>query len=224
MYGVIKANTNLSIVIVTINISVWFFVKSFIFFQDSTVTLVLVTYQCIFLFFITHTAAMYLLMSDEILLLNRRRIRNTALIRRKLSDIIRRHGLILNLMDCLRMLYSTPMGIDFVTNVYFMCLFLSLTLQDWISLASPFIYCVIVFFLYCFLCQKLIDASVIFESSVYGCGWEQFDMSEKKTVYIMLKVARRPIKLFAANIVPIDLNTFAVTVQNMYKFVTALKV
>ncbi|XP_041977463.1 uncharacterized protein LOC121731856 [Aricia agestis] len=196
--------------------------RTIVYFQDILVTVVVINYQSLLLFLIAHTVAMYTLISEEILTLND--IADEAEVRDRLAPVIGRHILLLDIVKSLQSLYNVPIGIDFGANAYFFCLFFTLPLKDWIAFGPLLGYCFIAFFLYCFLCQKLKDSSVIFEKSVYACGWENFGVSDKKTALIVLKLSQRPVLLQAAHIIPIDINTFASTVQAIYKFVTALKV
>ncbi|CAG9585221.1 unnamed protein product [Danaus chrysippus] len=71
--------------------------------------------------------------------------------------------------------------------------------------------------------DKLINASEVFENAVYSCGWEKFDLKEQKTIYVMLLQAQKPVTLLAADIIPVNISTFATTIQAMFKFVTVVK-
>ena len=185
---------------------------------------VVLNYQALLLFLIAHTAAMYQMLSAEMLAFNEYENSdiNTAVAER-LPSLIERHALTLRIIDNLKALYSMPIGVNFGSNAVCICLFFYLSLHEAITFAPVLIYCFLVFFLYCFLCQRLINASEVFENAVYSCGWEKFNMKEKKTIYVMLLQAQKPITLLAADIIPVNIYTFASTLRAMYQFITVVK-
>ncbi|XP_013180466.1 PREDICTED: odorant receptor 30a-like [Papilio xuthus] len=185
----------------------------------SLVTIVL-NYQALLLLLIAHTTAMYQLMADEMTALNEYDNEN---VKEKLPIMILRHSITMRTVDDLKLLYSVPIGIHFGSNAVCICLFFYLPLQDWITFIPVLMYCFLVYFLYCFLCQRLINASEEFERAVYCCGWEKFDLNEMKLTYMMLMQAQKPIELLAAGIVPVNIYTFATSMQAMFKFVTVVK-
>ncbi|XP_041977464.1 odorant receptor 67a-like [Aricia agestis] len=191
--------------------------------QDAIMSVVVINYQSLLLFLIAHTAAMFDLIAEEMKALNILEGLVDNGVKEKLASLIKRHILLLHIVQCLRDLYSLPLGIDFAANAYCMCLFFSLPLEDWISFAPVLGYCFLVFFLYCYLCQKLVDVSEVFEASVYDCGWENYVLSDRRSVLIVLLQAQQPVMIKAGNIVPVNIYTFASAMQGIYKFVTALK-
>ncbi|XP_013146147.1 PREDICTED: odorant receptor 67a-like, partial [Papilio polytes] len=184
----------------------------------SLVTIVL-NYQALLLLLIAHTTSMYQLMADEMTALNEDNVN----VKEKLPTMIIRHSMTMGTVDDLKFLYSVPIGIHFGSNAVCICLFFYLPLQDWITFIPVLMYCFLVYFLYCFLCQRLINASEEFERAVYCCGWEKFDLNEMRLTYMMLMQAQKPIELLAAGIVPINIYTFATSMQAMFKFVTVVK-
>ncbi|XP_068629598.1 odorant receptor 49a-like [Battus philenor] len=188
--------------------------------EVSLVTIVL-NYQALLLLLISHTTAMYHLMADEMTALDTDE--HGTDVKEKLPSLILRHNLTLHTVDNLKLLYSMPIGIHFGSNAVCICLFFYLPLQDWITFMPVLVYCFLVYFLYCFLCQMLVNASEKFERAVYCCGWEKFDLHEMKLIYIMLMEAQKQVQLLAADIVPINIYTFATSMQAMFKFVTVVK-
>nr|WCC57420.1 odorant receptor 20 [Papilio glaucus] len=186
----------------------------------SLVTIVL-NYQALLLLLIAHTTAMYQLMADEMTALDSNDTGNN--VKEKLPTMILRHSMTMSTVDDLKNLYSVPIGIHFGSNAVCICLFFYLPLQDWITFMPVLVYCFLVYFLYCFLCQRLINASEEFERAVYCCGWEKFDLNEMNLTYLMLMQAQKPIELLAAGIVPVNIYTFATSMQAMFKFVTVVK-
>ncbi|XP_050667934.1 odorant receptor 10a-like [Leptidea sinapis] len=193
--------------------------------QEFTIMMVVLNYQALLLFLIAHTAVMYEMLSEEMFLLDEldHDRNNNDTIREKLCSLIKRHSITLDIVRNLKLLYSVPLGVNFGSNAVCISLFFYLPLQEWNSFIPILIYCFLVFFLYCYLCQKMINSSEKFERAVYCCGWESFDVKEKKIVYIVLLMAQKPIHILAADIIPVNIYTFATTLQAMFKFVTVVK-
>lgn len=168
---------------------------------------------------------MYHLLAEEIMTFNilKNLEENQALVKERLPIIISRHSVILSTCDKLKSLYRLPIGVDFGSNAICMSLFFYLPLEEWLKYTPILIYCFLSFLLYCFLGQRLTTAAEVFERSVYCCGWENFDRKEKKLVYVMLRQAQKPVILLAADIIPVNMYTFATTLQAMFKFVTVVK-
>ncbi|XP_041977465.1 putative odorant receptor 85d [Aricia agestis] len=199
--------------------------RGLIFAQDVTISTVVLNFQCLLLFLISHTSAMYHLMSEEMLALSRVEYSTNRLsVQKKLSLLIKRHSLLLHIVECLRTLYNMPIGVNFGTNAFCICMFFFLNLEAWITFGPLLGYCFLVFFLYCYLCQKLIDASEVFERAVYSCGWESYGLDDMKSLLIVLKQAQQPALLLAGYMIPVNIYTFATGMQFIYKFVTTLKV
>ncbi|XP_041977467.1 uncharacterized protein LOC121731859, partial [Aricia agestis] len=186
--------------------------------QDLTIVVVVMNYQALLIFTIAHTTCMYRMIAKEMADLKNRRD-----IKERLPGLIKRHGLLMDIIRRLRSLYNMPIGINFGTNAYCICLYFSLPLDQINSFIPVLCYNILVFFLYCYLCQKLIDSSIAFEQAVYDCGWESYDLADMKTVYIVLKLAQKPVSLSAADMVPVNIYTFATAAEFMFKLITVLK-
>lgn len=192
--------------------------------QEISIMTVVLNYQALLLFLISHTTAMYHMLSAEMLAFNEYNNSDIkTVVKERLPSLIERHALTLSTIENLKALYSMPMGVNFGSNAVCICLFFYLPLQEWITFTPVLIYCFLVFFLYCFLCQRLINASEMFVNAVYSCGWEKFAIKEKKTVFVMLSQAQQPILLLAADIIPVNIYTFATTLRAMYQFITVVK-
>ncbi|XP_022124212.2 odorant receptor 49b-like [Pieris rapae] len=192
---------------------------------ECCIITIMLTFQSLILFLIAHTSTMYELLSAEMLLLDKQNYDQFHYneVKENLPKLINRHILTLDIIKNLQDLYGMPTGVNFGTNAVCIALFFYLSLQECINFSPIFINSFLVFFLYCYLCQKLIDSSQSFERSVYACGWEKFDVREKRMVYIILLQAQKPVKLLAANIIPVNIYTFATTLQLLYKFLTVVK-
>ncbi|XP_026494833.2 odorant receptor 10a-like [Vanessa tameamea] len=196
-----------------------------LFTQEITIMTVVLNYQGLLLFIIAHTSAMYEMLSAEMLAFDEydENLESQILVRQRLPSLIRRHALTLSIIKNIKALYSMPFGVNFGSNAVCICLFFYLPLYEWITFAPVLIYCFLVFFLYCFLCQRLINSSEMFVDAIYSCGWEKFALKEKKMLYVMLLVAHKPIEILAADIIPVNIYTFAKILQAIFKFLTVVK-
>lgn len=203
--------------------------------EITNITVVL-NYQALVCLLIAHTAAMYEILSYEINQLNEfdeegneteynstPLAERKAIVQERLRFFIRRHCYLLETVQKAKDLYNLPIGVNFIMNAACIVFFFFLPSEEYVTFSPILIYCMVVFFLYCFLCQKLINATEMFERTVYSCGWENFEMNEKRVVYQMLVAAQKPVELIAAYIIPVNLATFASTCQFMYKFITVFK-
>ncbi|KAL4714531.1 hypothetical protein ACJJTC_006577 [Scirpophaga incertulas] len=201
--------------------------QTILFFQEFNIVTIVLSYQSLLLFVIAHTTLLFQLLSDDIMTLNnydKTAHFNNPLANELLPVLIRRHTILLGVINKLKALYSGPIGVDFASDAVCISLFFYLPLQEWLQFMPLLTYCFLAFFLYCFLCQRLTNSAELFERSVYACGWENFGVKEKRAVFIILRQAQQPVEILAANIIPVNISTFATTLQAMFKFVTVIKV
>lgn len=197
-----------------------------LFTQEISIMICVLNYQTLLVFLIAHTAAMFKMLTKELMALNNYSDlqEHKLYVKDHLPALIRRHALTLQVFDNLKLLYSKPLGVDFGSNAVCISLFFYISIGEWLKFVPVLVYCFLVFFMYCFLCQSMTNASENFENAVYCCGWEHFDLKEKKLVYVMLLQAQKPVVLLAADIIPVNMYTFATTLQFMFKFVTVMKI
>lgn len=193
--------------------------------QELSIMCCALNYQTMLVFLIAHTATMFHMLTQEMMALNSYSDleEHKLYVRERLPALIRRHALTLEVFNNLKLLYSVPIGVDFGSNAVCIALFFYISFQEWLKFVPVLVYCFLVFFMYCFLCQSMTNASEKFETAVYSCGWENFGLNEKKLVYVMFLEAQKPVVLLAAGIVPVNMYTFATTLQFMFKFVTVVK-
>ncbi|XP_037968024.2 uncharacterized protein LOC119692255 [Plutella xylostella] len=218
-----------------------------LFVQECAMMVSVLNYQALLIVLIAHTAAMYELLADELLELNHQASDLLAdellelnhqgpdttsdteqsfqtYIEQRLITFVDRHCYLIQITGYLRQLYSIPIGIGFGYCAICIILCSYLNSQDMVKFYPVLMYCVYLFFMFCYLGQRLINAAEQFESAAYCCGWERFSVRNRRTVYNMLVLAQRPVALLAADIIPINIDTFATTTQAMYKFATVVKV
>lgn len=142
----------------------------------------------------------------------------------RLKSLINRHSLVLLTVNKLQKLLSIAIGIVLVLNTVSVCTFFVLPLDVGYSFAPLIYYTLTVFFLYCLLGQRLINASEEFEMAVYACGWENLELRHQKVILFMLIQAQKPVVLHAADMVPICMRSFATTMQAIYRFISVFRV
>lgn len=188
----------------------------------SCITPIILSFQILLVILITHTTAMYYMLAEEMLLLEMDDVEGIQ-VKEKLLLIINRHSMILDTINNFKSLYSIAIGANFGCNAICISLCFNLSQDEIFNFLSLVIYCCTLFFLYCFLCQKLVNSAEFFEQSVYSCGWEKFNVAEQKTVYVILLMSQREVEILATDIMPVNMHTFATTCQFMYKLVTVIK-
>nr|AIT69890.1 olfactory receptor 38 [Ctenopseustis herana] len=75
----------------------------------------------------------------------------------------------------------------------------------------------------CITGQKLIDANAVFADAVYGCKWENFDVSNMKLALVMLQNAQKTMKLSALGIKYLDYSTLMSVIKSIYSAYTTLR-
>lgn len=172
---------------------------------------------------------MYKVLSEDIMVITENQtivehLEQRQKTKEKLATFIYRHSLLLKTVKFLQSLYKLPTGIDLSANAVCICLAFVVPLSEGSKFMTTTLYCLGDFFLYCFLCQKLENASESFENAIYCCGWEKLCLSDQKSILIMLIQAQRPISIKAAGIIPLRMYTYASTMQSIYKFGAAFKI
>nr|AJF23802.1 olfactory receptor OR38 [Planotortrix octo] len=75
----------------------------------------------------------------------------------------------------------------------------------------------------CITGQKLIDANAVFADAVYGCKWENFDLSNMKLALVMLQNAQKTMKLSAGGVNSLNYSTLMSVIKSIYSAYTALR-
>ncbi|XP_075992908.1 uncharacterized protein LOC142987854 [Anticarsia gemmatalis] len=197
--------------------------------QELTAIVAVGSYDVILLFLFAHTTAIFLILNEDMKkfqdITNKfdGSIEMCSIAADYLKNLAIRHSLALRTVKKLQDIYSASIGVGFGLDALSLCLFFVLPLDVCLNFAPLIYHCLFVFFLYCFQGQRLTTASEKFEMEVYCCGWEKLRVKEQKYILLMLKVAQKPVILYAAGVVPIRIHTFANTMQSIYKFVTIFR-
>nr|AFC91746.1 putative odorant receptor OR49 [Cydia pomonella] len=75
----------------------------------------------------------------------------------------------------------------------------------------------------CYLGQKLMDACKVFEDAIYDCKWENFDVKNRKTVLLMLKISQRTLSLSAGGVATLSFECLMAMYKAVYSAYTALR-
>nr|QIJ45782.1 olfactory receptor [Glyphodes pyloalis] len=75
----------------------------------------------------------------------------------------------------------------------------------------------------CFSGQRLIDASVAFEQAVYACHWEKLNVSNMKTILLMLQMSQKTMRLSAGGVTTLSFHSLAAVIRIIYSGYTALR-
>ncbi|XP_047992764.1 odorant receptor 67a-like [Leguminivora glycinivorella] len=75
----------------------------------------------------------------------------------------------------------------------------------------------------CYLGQKLMDASKVFENAIYDCKWENFDVKNRKTVLLTLMMSQRILSLSAGGVATLSFECLMAMYKAVYSAYTALR-
>ncbi|XP_032519212.2 uncharacterized protein LOC116771478 [Danaus plexippus] len=150
---------------------------------------------------------------------NERFSRNVFL-KMRLQDIAKLHIVTINL----RQNVDKELRFLFVVDCIFMILAIVTELVGGLeNTIVQFPFTIAIVFIDCFIGQKLIDASDVFESSIYGCRWENFDVHNQKTVLFMLKNSQKTLYLSAGGIAVLNMSCLMCIFRTTYSAYTTLQ-
>ncbi|KAG6439651.1 hypothetical protein O3G_MSEX000956, partial [Manduca sexta] len=98
-------------------------------------------------------------------------------VKRRLVNIIERHKANINLLSDVEHLFRIPIGAGFL------CQTISIVAELLGGLKNTYLevpFGLVQITMDCYIGQKVMDASLIFEEAVYDCKWEKFDNSNMK--------------------------------------------
>ncbi|XP_045451580.1 uncharacterized protein LOC123660567 [Melitaea cinxia] len=75
----------------------------------------------------------------------------------------------------------------------------------------------------CLAGQRLIDACDELERSLYSCQWENFNVSNQRTVLLMLMMSQKTLMLSAGGVTKLNFNCLMVILKTSYSTYTTLK-
>ncbi|XP_032519305.2 odorant receptor 2a-like [Danaus plexippus] len=141
-------------------------------------------------------------------------------IKNRLRDIVKFHIMIVSLRNKV----EKELRFIFVNDFIFMIFALVSELVGGLEntmVQMPFTFGTV--FIDCFIGQRLIDASKAFETAVYDCKWENFNLSNQKTVLFMLQCSQKTMTLTAGGIAVLDFIYLMSVLKSTYSAYTTLK-
>ena len=75
----------------------------------------------------------------------------------------------------------------------------------------------------CFAGQRVADASIMFEASVYDCKWENFDKANMKLVLVILQNSQKTMTLSAGGVRALNFTSLMSVFRGIYSAYTALR-
>nr|ALM26228.1 odorant receptor 38 [Athetis dissimilis] len=141
-------------------------------------------------------------------------------VERRLREIIGRHANIINLLNQVETIFRQAIAMGFV--------FLALGLLSELlgKLENTFLqlpFALMQVSMDCFAGQRVMDASMEFEESVYDCKWENFDLSNMKLVLVMLQSSQKTMTLSAGGLRTLSFTSLMSVFRGIYSAYTALR-
>ncbi|XP_046969740.1 uncharacterized protein LOC124537070 [Vanessa cardui] len=149
----------------------------------------------------------------------RKKIMN-EFIRIRLRDIIKLHIENINLMRQFDQEIRSTLALEYSLNTISIISELLGGLEN-TYLQLP--YTVVQLLMVCLAGQRLIDACDHFEKSVYSCKWENFNISNRRTVYLMLIMSQKTLMLSAGGVVKLNFTCMMNILRSTYSTYTTLK-
>ncbi|RVE47146.1 hypothetical protein evm_008223 [Chilo suppressalis] len=75
----------------------------------------------------------------------------------------------------------------------------------------------------CWAGQRLVDASIMFEKSVYACKWENFNLKNMKTVLLVSVLSQKTMTLSAGGVTKLSFSSLMMVLRSIYSAYTALR-
>ncbi|XP_052751061.1 uncharacterized protein LOC113513506 [Galleria mellonella] len=146
-------------------------------------------------------------------------IKNTY-IRNRLNVIVDIHVKNLKLYGGIEKIFRFSIIVEFVLLGIAMVSHLLGGLENtYTALPFPFIQVM----MDCVVGQRLIDASIMLEEAVYDSKWEHFDVTNRKTILMILQNSQRSITLSAGGIVPLNFQFLMTIIRMIYSAYTTLR-
>ncbi|CAH2247916.1 jg12259 [Pararge aegeria aegeria] len=141
-------------------------------------------------------------------------------IRIRLRDIVKFHIANINLFHELDHEFRNTLAVEYSIMTISIIAELLGGLQN-TYLQLP--YTMVQVFMDCLAGQRLIDACNDFENSLYACEWENFNVSNQKTVLLMLVASQKTLMLTAGGVTKLNFNCLMIIVKSTYSMYTTLK-
>lgn len=138
----------------------------------------------------------------------------------RLKDIIKRHTVNLSLHRRLERVIRGALAFEFLILIVALISELLAGLEN-TYLEVPF--ALMQVSIDCLNGQRLLDASVAFESAAYESKWENFNKRNMKTMLLILRVAQNPLALTAGGITILNFKCLMSVFKSIYSAYTTLR-
>ncbi|XP_050347609.1 uncharacterized protein LOC126771647 [Nymphalis io] len=141
-------------------------------------------------------------------------------VRIRLRDIIKFHISNINLLHNLDHDIRSTLAIEYSFNA------ISIITELLDGLENTYLqlpYTVVHILMVCLAGQRLIDACDHFEKSVYCCKWENFNTSNRRTVFLMLMMSQKTLVLSAGGVAELNFTCMMNILRSTYSTYTTLK-
>nr|XP_026500978.1 uncharacterized protein LOC113404326 [Vanessa tameamea] len=141
-------------------------------------------------------------------------------IRIRLRDIIKFHIANINLLHELDEEFGPTLAVEYSIMAISLIAGLLGGLEN-TYLQLP--YAIVQIFMDCLAGQRLMDACDNFEKSVYSCQWENFNVSNQRTIRLMLMMSQKTLMLSAGGVAKLNFNCLMIIFKSTYSTYTTLK-
>nr|AXF48794.1 odorant receptors OR49.2 [Lobesia botrana] len=141
-------------------------------------------------------------------------------IKMRLKRIVQSHATNINLVKKIEDIFREAIATEFaLLAVALICDLLGGLEQTYIIL--PF--ALMQVSMDCYIGQKLMEASEIFEAAVYSCNWEEFDAPNMKSVLMILKMSQKTLTLSAGGVSTLSFGFLMLLIKSVYSAYAALR-
>ncbi|XP_034834926.1 uncharacterized protein [Maniola hyperantus] len=146
-------------------------------------------------------------------------IRN-LFIKYRLEEVIQFHVLIISLRN------KVEKELRYIFIVEFILRFLGTVAELFGGLENTYLelpYTFVQLYMECLIGQRLIDASNVFENSLYECKWENFNIDNRKTVLFMLQCSQKTLTLSAGGMAVLSYSCLMEVMKTTYSAYTTMQ-
>ncbi|CAH0720542.1 unnamed protein product, partial [Brenthis ino] len=142
-----------------------------------------------------------------------------SFIRDSLKNILKLHITNINMINQVEAVFRGAIAVEFIL------LFVSITAVLLGGLENTYLelpYGLMQVAVDCFTGQRLIDASIYFENSVYFCKWENFDNRNMQTILLILQASQKSLTLSAGGLTALSFPCLMSVLKSIYSTFTTL--
>nr|ARO76460.1 odorant receptor 55 [Conogethes punctiferalis] len=141
-------------------------------------------------------------------------------IKARLKDIVKIHMININLIRQFEIVFRGAIALEFLLLITGIIAELLGGLEN-TYIEMPFALMQVA--IDCLTGQRMMDACVIFENSVYDCKWENFNVANRRTVLLILQSSQKTIVLSAGGMAKLSFSCFMTVIRSIYSAYTALQ-